>query len=114
MPTLRELDAHFLQRIVRDGHVYHHYDGVTLANAHGVIFLCPKCFVANGGEMGTHSVICFFEGKVPDDAQPGPGRWKPTGTGIDDLTFVPGKKSHSVALQAGCMWHGFVTNGSAA
>lgn len=86
----------------------------ALAEADGVGFLCPKCFAANGGAIGTHQVICWFEGKVPDDAFPGPGRWNPTGTGLDDLTFVPGKRSQSVALIGGCAWHGFVANGDAA
>jgi hypothetical protein len=111
---LRDIEGAFLRREVRGGRVYHVYEGVTLANAHGVSFLCPKCFATNNGPIGTHSVICWFEGKVPDDADPGPGRWNPVGTGLDDLTFVPGKKSKSVALQGGCAWHGFVENGSAA
>jgi hypothetical protein len=79
--------------------------------AHGIRFLCPKCYGANGGAAGTHSVICWFEGRVPDHAQPGPGRWNPTGTGFEDLSFVPGKKSHSVLLIGGCAWHGFLKNG---
>ncbi len=83
----------------------------ALAHADGIEFLCPKCFAANGGPVGTHAVICWFEGKVPDDAEPKPGRWNPTGSGFNDLSFVPGKKSHSVLLLGGCAWHGFVTNG---
>jgi hypothetical protein len=90
-----------------------HADVATLAEADGVFFLCPKCFAANNGPVGTHGVICWFEGKVPDDAVPGPGRWNPIGTSLDDLTFVPGKKSHSVALIGGCAWHGFVASGDA-
>ena len=89
------------------------YPVATLAEADGVEFLCPKCFAANSGPVGTHTVICWFEGKVPDDAFPRPGRWNPQGTGLDDLTFVPGAKSNSVLLTEGCMWHGFVTNGDA-
>lgn len=86
----------------------------TLAEADGVGFLCPKCFAANNGPVGTHGVICWFEDKVPDDAFPGPGRWNPVGTSLDDLTFVPGKRSHSVLLTGeGCAWHGFVVNGDA-
>ena len=88
-------------------------DEDALGNADGLIFLCPKCFQMNGGSVGTHSVICWFEGKVSDDVGPKPGRWNPVGTGIDDLSFVPGRKSHSVALLGGCHWHGFVTNGDA-
>jgi hypothetical protein len=80
----------------------------TLAEADGIIFLCPLCY-----RKDNHSVICWFEGKVSDDVKPGPGRWNPVGTGIDDITFVPGKKTQSVALQGGCNWHGFVINGDA-
>lgn len=85
----------------------------ALEEADGIIFLCPKCFAANKGNIGTHSVICWFEGKVPDELAPKPGRWTPHGTGYNDLTFVPGKKfsSVSVLLTGGCGWHGFVKNG---
>lgn len=85
----------------------------SLTEADGIRFLCPKCFAANGGRVGTHSVVCWFEGKVTDDVQPGPGRWNPTGSSFEDLSFVPGKKSNSVALMGGCAWHGFITNGEA-
>lgn len=83
----------------------------TLAEADGIFFLCPKCFLANKGPVGTHGVICWFEGKVPDDAQPAPGRWNPTGSGFADLSFVPGTKTRSVQLVGGCAWHGHLTNG---
>lgn len=86
----------------------------TLTEADGVWFLCPKCFAANGGSVGTHSVICWFVGKVSDDVEPKPGRWTPTGTGLLDLTFVPSAgRSHSVLLTGGCTAHFFVTNGDA-
>jgi hypothetical protein len=86
----------------------------TLAEADGVWFLCPKCFAQNSGPVGTHVVICWFVGKVPDDVDPKPGRWTPTGTGLSDLTFVPSAgRSHSVLLTGGCKWHGFVSNGDA-
>lgn len=87
-----------------------------LKEAHGIMFLCPKCYAANGGPVGTHMVICWFEGRVPDDAVPGPGRWTPSGAGFDDLTFIPGetRKAVSVALTGGCAWHGFIANGEAA
>lgn len=86
----------------------------TLAEADGVWFLCPKCFVANGGSVGTHGVICWFVGKVSDDVDPKPGRWTPTGTGLHDLTFVPSEgRTPSVLLTGGCGWHGHVAAGSA-
>lgn len=87
----------------------------TLADADGVIFLCPLCYKKNGGTRGTHSVICWFEGKVPDETSPKPGRWTPSGTGLDDLTFVPSptRPSVSVQLNGGCSWHGYVVAGDA-
>jgi len=106
---LTDLEAEFLKYVTEDS--FHHVD--TLAEADGLLFLCPKCFQQNSGPVGTHSVICWFEGHVPDDAEPKPGRWNPTGSGIGDLSFVPGRKSHSVLLLGGCGWHGFVTNGDA-
>lgn len=84
---------------------------VVLAEAQGVMFLCPKCFEANKGEVGTHRVICWFRGRgVPDDQSPGPGRWDVSGTGFSDLTLKP-----SVFLSGadGCQWHGWITNGEA-
>lgn len=85
----------------------------SIEKAQGVRFLCPKCYEANGGSVGTHGVVCWSSSRgVPDDAQPGPGRWRLVGTGLNDLTLdaEPGK-SRSVLLLGGCAWHGFVTNG---
>lgn len=104
---LTSLEPQFIKLTER--HNLAHVD--ALAAADGIWFLCPKCFAANGGPVGTHGVVCWFEGKVPDDEAPGPGRWNPAGSGYDDLSFVPGKKSNSVLLTGGCAWHGFVTNG---
>jgi hypothetical protein len=85
----------------------------VLSDADGVMFLCPKCYAANGGPVRTHVVICWFAGRgVPEDETPGPGRWRPSGTGLADLTFV-GPGAASVALQGGCFWHGFIRQGRA-
>lgn len=84
-------------------------DGVALtaAQADGIRFLCPKCFRENGGPIGTHSIVCWFTGRVPNDIEPGPGRWTPQGGDFSDLTLRP-----SIHLTGGgCGWHGFVTNG---
>lgn len=105
---LRDLEARFLKRI--DDRSMR--TDATFAEADGVMFLCPKCFAENNGPVGTHSVICWFVGKVPDDVSPKPGRWNPSGTGLDDLTFV-GPGATSVLLTSGCGWHGFVKDGSA-
>jgi len=80
----------------------------TIAEASGVMFLCPKCFADIKGK-GCHSIVCWFEGKVSDLEMPGPGRWTPTGTTIQELTLSP-----SINLSGGgCGWHGFVQNGQA-
>lgn len=105
---LRDLYATFVTRL--DDRSYR--TDVSMADADGVVFLCPKCFAANGGPVGTHHVLCWFVGRVPDGESPGPGRWVPSGTGIDDLTFV-GPNAASVQLTEGCRWHGFVRNGEA-
>lgn len=87
----------------------------SIAEAQGVMFKCPKCFVTNGGIVGTHMVICWSRSRgVPDDATPGPGRWTLLGSGFADLTLgeEPGQ-TRSVLLLGGCAWHGFITNGEA-
>lgn len=111
---LTELDASFVQITNRRGSDASYKDVATLAEADGVRFLCPKCCEDAGPKMiGVHQVLCWFEGKVPVSVSPGPGRWKPKGTGIEDLSFVAGKKSRSVKLLSGCKWHGFITDGKA-
>lgn len=112
---LRKLQAQFYKRVVdAEGRVFHRAMWY-LKDADGVGFLCPLCYLRNDGEHGIHRVLCWFAGKVPDDATPGPGRWQPSGTGLDDLTFVPypGHGLVSVQLTSGCMWHGHVRNGEA-
>jgi hypothetical protein len=90
-----------------------HQRCASLAQAQGVMFMCPKCFEANRSPVGTHWVLCWFAGRgVPDNRVPIPGRWHPHGTEIDDLTFV-GPGAVSVLLTAGCRWHGFIRNGEA-
>lgn len=104
---LRQLEAQFLRYAAptpEEPHETHHYVD-TLAEADGIMFLCPKCYPG-------HMVICWFVGKVPDHVTPKPGRWNPQGTGLDDLTFVP-PGSTSVLLLGSCNWHGFVKDGDA-
>lgn len=114
---LRELEPQFIVRRVDreanpnvDQEHWVHVD--ELEQADGVMFLCPKCFAENGGAVGTHVIVCWFEDRVPASVTPSPGRWNPRGTGYDDLSFVPGRGSSSVRLTGGCRWHGFVENGS--
>lgn len=84
----------------------------SIAEAQGIDFLCPKCFLENGGPVGTHMCEVTFEGKgVPDEqgshnASGKPSRWGVSGTGIEDLTLWP-----SILLIGGCNWHGHITNG---
>ena len=107
---LRELEGQFL-RTDEKGSSWTHVD--TLSEAQGVMFLCPKCFAENNGPVGTHMVVCWFADLgVGDNVNPKPGRWKPSGTALDDLTFV-GPGAASVALTGGCGWHGFVKYGDA-
>lgn len=123
---LSELDAEFLGKYrIEDGHVC--YSRVpSLQGAQGVMFQCPKCAESceRGQEgsrrffVGAHYIICWFAKPigaepVPDHADPKPGRWTPQGTGLDDLTFVPGDPpmAVSVLLTSGCGWHGYVRNG---
>jgi hypothetical protein len=111
---LSELKAGLLTRHEEDGRTIYR-PTASLADADGIQFLCPKCFAQNSGPVRTHSCICWFVGKVPDTAEPGPGRWKPSGTGIEDLTFVPyeGQPRVSVQLIGGCGWHGNIVSGEA-
>lgn len=86
----------------------------SIKEAHGVYFLCPKCFKANGGKVGTHMVVCLSSSAgAPADALPMPGRWKMEGTGLHDLTLNadPPSTARSVALVGGCAWHGFINAG---
>jgi len=52
---LAELDPEFLKRI-NDGS----WEILeSLEGAEGVSFLCPVCFTANGGPVGTHRIEDF-------------------------------------------------------
>jgi hypothetical protein len=125
---LRDLDAKFIHDLKLHPFVSFRL-AEELVGSFGIEFLCPKCFQDNSGKVGTHAIICWWAGKVPDDLHPKPGRWTPSGTSLDDLTFIPGNppRATSVFLNAkhkdpatgidipvGCQWHGFVTNGEAA
>jgi hypothetical protein len=116
--SLELLEARFVSRsIIGTGKDSSSYVApvATLQAAHGVSFLCPKCYHANRGPEGTHRVTCWFEDRVPEDAQPGPGRWSPSGSGLTDLTFVPSERQPktSVLLTGGCRWHGHIYGGHA-
>jgi hypothetical protein len=103
---LVELEPQFF-RVASPGH----YDHVaTQAEAQGVMFLCPKCFAKNGGNVGTHKLAILFRDRgVPSYVF---GQWSASGTGYADLTLSP-----SINLEnpdhIGCEWHGFVRSGDA-
>lgn len=82
----------------------------TLAEANGLIFVCPECLVKQGGyRPGCHSILCWTP-EVPAGVNPGPGRWSFHGTGLSDLTLRAG--SSSIHLTGpGCGAHFFIENG---
>jgi hypothetical protein len=83
---------------------------LTLEDADGVLFLCPKCMAAaKGHRPGVHAIICWRP-HIPQTVRPGPGRWEFEGTGFGDLTLRAG--SSSVALQGGCAAHFFIRRGT--
>lgn len=114
---LRDLDGSLRKYNPADGS---HSPVDTVAEADGTFFQCPLCAKeCEAGEedgrkffRGAHYVLCWFRGKVPDTLTP-KGRWNPTGTGLDDLTFV-GPEACSVLITGGCGWHGHVRSGDAA
>ncbi len=106
------LGARFIRHHNAGGSGRDSSEGISFTDAMGVQFLCPKCFWKNNGPSGTHSIICWFRDRgVPDDLSPGPGRWNPTGTGLDDLTFVPGGEPAQACSIQTHDWHGFVRDG---
>ncbi len=89
---------------------YHIYVD-KLAEAQGIMFLCPKCFEQNKGIVGTHSIQVTFDGRnvlshEGVQNKEGPVRWQVSGNDYNDLTIQP-----SILLLSGCGWHGYVTNG---
>lgn len=84
----------------------------ALAEAHGIFFLCPKCFITNGGKIGTHGVLVGFDGRAPagslsKNSAGQDSRWTVEGACFEDLTLNP-----SILLNGpGCGWHGFVRKG---
>ena len=118
---LTNLEPRFLryeERMDDDGKVHVYYVAAKdLHDAQGVMFLCPLCYTKNAGKIGTHSVIVWFQGRnVPNQAEPGAARsdrpaqrWTVEGTDFVNLTTKP-----SIALEGGCAWHGWITNGEAA
>jgi hypothetical protein len=116
----RDLEAKFVKYWSNSrGHGWRRITGRNvMSKADGIEFLCPLCFRNNGGDIGTHVVVCWFshipqqDPETGKDISPTPGRWNPGGTGLEDISFIP-PGSTSVALRGGCNWHGFIENGHA-
>jgi hypothetical protein len=101
-----ELEPKFRRIATRGDEYAIHERPCSIADAHGVRFLCPACLRMNKGPMGTHSIVVWFADRdVPAEAVP-PPRWHASGSGLHDLTLAP-----SIQLQSGCRWHGFITAG---
>lgn len=83
----------------------------TMAEGDGIIFLCPKCWMDNGGRReGVHSVICWRP-NVAQDVSPIPGRWDWQGTGFEDLTLVASSSSVELLGEGSCRAHFWIRNG---
>lgn len=103
--NLQQLEPRFLKITVPSKE---HRFVDDIAEADGIRFLCPKCYQANIGPVGTHGVICWAP-HVPQTELPTPGRWNLVGSGYADLSLVAG--SSSVLLRGGCNAHFFVEHG---
>lgn len=109
---LTELEPQFIKyETSADGEIIDPRN-IPIEQAQGLWFLCPKCFVANSGPVGTHACEVSFAGRGVLDHQGShnkegkPVRWNMSGTGLNDLTLTP-----SILLEGGCAWHGYITNG---
>ena len=90
----------------------------SLADAQGIMLLCPACFARNNGSVGTHMIEVSFADRNVQDHQGSknregkPSRWTVSGSSCDDLTLRPSILIDQ--MKPACDgWHGFVTNGDA-
>lgn len=137
MPTLRELDAHFIRyeerlergKFVKPGidplkgnwidddfeerdHLAQYLVRVeTLAEAQGIWFDCPLCYAAKGNTgVGVHGVsVSFAERGVPDHQGSHNSEGKPVRWQVAGGTGLDDLQlSPSILLIGGCAWHGFI------
>lgn len=101
---LVDLEPEFL-KITDEGH----RTDATMAEADGLMLLCPKCFQKNSGPVGTHRIVCWRPHVPLAPHLTGPGRWQMHGSGFHDLTLTA--SSNSILLLGGCNAHFFITNG---
>jgi len=113
---LLELEPQFVRYVKEaDGEYLHHVD--SLAQAQGIQFLCPSCFVRNKGPIGTHLIEVALAGRGVSDSQGShnrrgkPSRWTAVGSGYGDLTLTPSVLTDP-AKPACDGWHGYITNGA--
>jgi hypothetical protein len=119
---LRELDPSFIRREIRScsggpdcstvsPHTEHEYwiNVASIAEADGLMFLCPVCFVTNKGPVGTHGVLCWRP-RVPQNVAPKPGRWEFEGTSLDDISLVAASSSIFLTGE-GCGAHFYIRSG---
>jgi hypothetical protein len=102
---LTDLDARFVRSTGERGSFRRVED---MSEANGVLFACPLCFLANRGLVATHAILCW-DPSVPAVISPGPGRWRLTGSGLQDVSLVAAMSS--IKLESGCRWHGYVRDG---
>jgi len=77
----------------------------TIEEAEVVTYLCPKCFLKNGGAVGTHLFMTPNK-KLQPGTLGGKIYWEWTGKGMDDLTTNP-----SILDVGGCGAHFYIKNG---
>ena len=82
-----------------------HGPDITLAEAQGLLFNCPKCNPTHRIQVGFHDRD-LLPHHASQSREGGPSRWHASGTGLADLTLTP-------SIDSGC-WHGFITNGEVA
>lgn len=119
MPTLIELEGTFIryreeskeEMLVRGAATPSFFleHVSTMAEAHGIRFLCPKSIASHSGKVGAHSVQIYFVGsQVPNhigvNAKGDAVRWTASGTSLDDLSLSPSIQEQDNI----CGWHGFV------
>ncbi len=87
-----------------------HYTDISVQEAQGLLFNCPKCNPTHGCMVGFRDRDLLPHHASQRRLQPGedpkaprPSRWEVTGTGFHDLTLKP-------SIDTGC-WHGYITNG---
>lgn len=104
--TLAELSPRFIKRTGERSRAYVE----RIEEAEGIQFLCPRCFINNGGAVGTHSILCWNLA-TPSEISPGPGRWDLHGTDYADLTLVGAGTSSVLLPGEGCGAHFHISNG---